>query len=160
MEEVARNKHLKITILLSIAANKVVKWYKLEDKMNGITEKILIEKDANRPFIAGPLQAGKYNCLLVAPATANTVAKIVHGIADTNITNAVAQANKTTLPIYIFPVDQKKGTTTTITPQGDKITITMRDIDLENTNKLRAMSGITVLETPREISTIISNLVE
>ncbi|MFX1513400.1 MAG: archaeoflavoprotein AfpA [Promethearchaeota archaeon] len=159
MEEVAKINDLEITALLSIAGNKVVKWYKLEDKLKKIANTVLIEKDANRPFIAGPLQVGKYKCLLVAPATANTVAKVVNGIADSNISNAVAQTNKTTIPIYILPVDQKKGSTTTIIPQGDEIVIIMRDIDIENTNKLKQMKGITVLEKPEEIITNIKEII-
>jgi len=59
-----------------------------------ISKRVLVEVDANTPFIAGPLQVGRYHSLLIAPATANTVAKIVHGIADTLLTNAVAQTQK------------------------------------------------------------------
>ena len=39
--------------------------------------------------ITGRLSLGKYDLLIVTPATANTVAKIVHGISDTLVTNAV-----------------------------------------------------------------------
>lgn len=155
--EVAKVEDLEITALLSKAAVKVVKWYRLMDKLKSdIAKKILIEEDANTPFIAGPLQTGKYDCLLVAPASANTVAKIVNGIADTIITNAVSQANKANVDIYILPVDQKPGTIITTTSGGERLELTMRDVDLENTAKLRKMKGITVLENPREIKTILS----
>ena len=53
--------------------------------------------DSNQKFsypITGRLSLGKYDLLIVSPATANTVAKIVHGIADSLVTNAVAQAGK------------------------------------------------------------------
>ncbi|MFQ6126445.1 MAG: flavoprotein [Candidatus Heimdallarchaeota archaeon] len=68
------------------------------------------------PFISGPLQKGAYNFLLVVPATANTVAKIVVGIVDTLVTNSVSQAHKGAIPIYIFPVDQEPGSLITILP--------------------------------------------
>jgi len=156
MSELAKTRDLEVTIVLSKDAVKVVKWYRLWDKLSNISSKVFIEQDANTPFIVGPLQTGKFNFFLVAPTTANTVAKIVNGIADTIITNAVAQANKANVDIYILPVDQKKGTITTILPSGKKLELTMRDIDIENTSKLRKMKGIRVLEKPEEIKTIVS----
>jgi len=38
-------------------------------------------------------------------ATSNTVSKIAYGIADSLVTNAVAQAVKGGVPVYIVPVD-------------------------------------------------------
>jgi len=156
MSEVSKMKDVEITSILSKAAVTVVKWYKLMDKLDNIAKKVIIEKDANTPFIVGPLQTGEFDCLLVAPATANSVAKIVNGIADTIITNSVSQTNKTDVAIYILPVDQKKGTTITILPGGKKLELTMRDVDVENTNKLREMKGIIVLEKPDEIKSVIT----
>lgn len=49
-----------------------------------------VEKGSNAPFVAGPLQVGYYPLFFVSPATANTVAKIAYGIADTLITNCFA----------------------------------------------------------------------
>jgi len=155
MEEISKMNLLEINAVLSKAAVTVLKWYKLYDKLDSIADSILVEKDANTPFIVGPLQTGEYDFLLVAPATANTVAKIVNGIADTIITNSVSQTNKTNVDIYILPVDQKMGTTTTILPGGKKLNLTMRDIDVENTNRLREMKGIVVLEKPKEIRSIV-----
>jgi archaeoflavoprotein AfpA len=155
MEEISKMNLIEINAVLSKAAVTVLKWYKLYDKLDSIADRILVEKDANTPFIVGPLQTGGYDFLLVAPATANTVAKIVNGIADTIITNSVSQTNKTNVDIYILPVDQKMGTTTTILPGGKKLNLTMRDIDVENTNRLREMKGIVVLEKPKEIRSIV-----
>lgn len=160
MEELAQEKELEITAVLSKAAVKVLNWYKLMDKLHGLAKKVFIEEDANTPFIVGPLQTGQFDCLLVAPATANTVAKVVHGIADTIITNAISQTNKTNISIYILPVDQKKGTTITTLPGGKKLELTMRDIDIENTNKLRNMKGITILSSAGEINSVIRNYIK
>jgi archaeoflavoprotein AfpA len=156
MEEVSKMEGLEITAVVSKAAVTVLEWYKLRDKLNNIAKRILVEKDSNTPFIVGPLQTGRYSCLLVAPATANTVAKIVSGIADTIITNSVSQTNKTGVDIFILPVDQQRGTTTTILPGGEKLELTMRDIDIENTNRLREMKGIVVLEKPQEIISVVA----
>ncbi len=155
MEEISGIEELEITAVLSKAGESVLKWYKLDDRLQNIAKKIVIEKDANTPFIAGSLQTGKYRCLIVAPATANTVAKIVNGIADTIITNSVALTNKTDTGIYILPVDREKRKITTILPDGSSFELTMRDIDVENTEKLRKMKGITVIGGPEEIRDII-----
>jgi len=155
MDELTQEKGLEITAVLSKAAVKVVNWYKLTDKLHSIARKVLVEEDANTPFIVGPLQTGQFDCLLVAPATANTVAKVVNGIADTIITNAISQTNKTNTSIYILPVDQKKGSKTTTLPGGKKLELIMRDIDIENTNKLRNMKGITTLASTGEIKSFI-----
>lgn len=155
MEQLSQQKDLEITAVMSKAAVKVLNWYKLTDKLHGIARKVLVEEDANTPFIVGPLQTGQFDCLLVAPATANTVAKVVNGIADTIITNAISQTNKTSTVIYMLPVDQKKGTTITRLPGGQKLELTMRDIDIENTNRLGKMTGISVLTSPGEIKAVI-----
>jgi archaeoflavoprotein AfpA len=151
LEKLVDTGKVEITACLSKAAKMVVNWYKLSERIEKISKRVLHEYDANSPFIAGPLQIGKYNGLLVAPATANTVAKIVHGIADTLVTNAVAQAQKGGIEIIILPVDQKPGKTTTLLPTGEEKTLIMRDIDIENTEKLKGMKGIKVIEAPEDI---------
>jgi len=155
MSELFKTGDFEVIAILSKAAVKVVKGYRLWDKLSSIAGKVLLEEDANTPFIVGALQTGKFNCFIVAPATANTVAKIVNGIADTIITNAVAQAHKAKLDIYILPVDQRLGTTTTTIPGGKKLKLTMRDVDVKNTRKLRRMKGICVLKSPSEIKTVL-----
>ena len=62
------------------------------------------------------LSLGKYDLLIVSPATANTVSKIVYGIADTLVTNAVAQAGKGAVPVYMVPVDIHPGPIDTVLP--------------------------------------------
>ena len=155
MEELSRNEDVRITAVLSKAGETVVKWYKLMDKLQAIAEAVKIEKDANAPFIAGDLQTGKYKCLILAPTTANTVAKLVYGIADTLLTNCVSMSNKANKDLYILPVDRERGTITTILPDGKPFKLTMRDIDVENTEKLRKMKGVTVIDSPEEITEIV-----
>jgi flavoprotein len=98
---------------------------------------------------------GYYDFLLIAPATANTVAKIVYGIADTLVTNAVSQTAKGKTPIFVLPVDQKRGTVKTSAPNGRTFELTMREVDVENSEKLARMEHITVLESPFDIYDIV-----
>ena len=154
MQKLREDRKVEITTCLSKSARMVVNWYKLTERINDVSNRVLVEQNANSPFIAGPLQIGKYHSFLVAPATANTVAKIVHGIADTLITNAVAQAQKGGAPIIILPVDQKLGEQTTLLPSGKKMKLKMRKIDITNFEKLKTMQGITVIHNPKELRRI------
>lgn len=102
---------LKVTTLVSQAGEEVVRMYGLENDLNFISdgsylEEIFLEREqgASVPK-TGRFLLGKYDALIVSPATSNTTAKIVCGIADTLITNAVAQAAKGGVPVYIVPVD-------------------------------------------------------
>jgi dihydromethanopterin reductase (acceptor) len=105
------NNDLKVTAFLSSAGEEVARMYGLEDKLKSIScgeylEELFPEsgQGASIPK-AGRFLLHKYDCLIVTPATSNTVAKIAHGIADTLITNIVAQAVKGSVPVYIVPVD-------------------------------------------------------
>ena len=155
MEEIAGKYRPEITVALSLAAQQVIRWYSLEDRLGRIATRICMEKDANTPFLAGPLQAGRYALLFVAPVTANTTAKIANGIADSLVSNCVAQANKGRVPTFLLPVDQHPGKTTTILPDGSSLTLYIRPVDIENVSKVRQMDGITILSSPDEFKEII-----
>lgn len=151
-------KDIDLYIFLSRAAEKVLTWYGLDRELELIFKRIFVEVDSNttKPFyyIPGALQLGKFKFFLICPATANTVPKIVNGIADTLITNAVSQACKANIPIFIFPVDHKKGKQITILPSGDRLELEMREVDLENTARLSKMRSIHVFTNPDELISI------
>ncbi len=69
---------------------------------------------------------GRYDLLVVSPATANTIAKIVHGIADTLVTNAVAQAGKGKVKTIIMPVDLEEGEIETVLPSKLELDLCMK----------------------------------
>lgn len=151
MKTLRRDFDAEVTVLLSKDGELVVKWYNLWDDLQANFDKVKSERGPNSPFIAGPLQLGYYAFFFISPGTANTSAKIAHGIADSLISNCVAQTIKGGTPVYIYPVDQKPGSQLTEGPKGEQITITTRQIDLENVDSLRRMEGITVLSHPGEI---------
>ena len=142
---------IKFMVFLSKEGETVMRWYRMWDKIQRDFPNFKTDAGPNSPFIAGPLQVGHYDALLIAPTTANTVAKIVHGIADSLVTNAVSQTAKGDTPIYILPVDRVKGTVTTFSPQGREMKLKMRDVDVENTEKLSRMENITILDSPGAI---------
>lgn len=111
----------EVTVFLSAAGEEVLKMYGLYDRVESLTGGKYRElaTDNNQKFsypITGRLSLGKYDLLIVTPATANTVSKIVYGIADTLVTNAVAQSGKSHTPIAIVPVDIHPGPIETILP--------------------------------------------
>ena len=111
----------EVTIFLSGAAEEVLKMYGLYERVERLTGGKYRElaTDSNQKFsypITGRLSLGKYDLTIVSPATANTVSKIVYGIADTLVTNAVAQSGKGAVPVYMVPVDIHPGPVDTVLP--------------------------------------------
>lgn len=206
MEEVAQ--YHDITVFLSQASEEVLRMYGLYERVEAVTGGRYKElaTDSNQKFsfpITGRLSLGKYDALIVSPATANTVAKIVYGISDTLVTNAVAQAGKGRVKTLMVPVDIEPGDIETVLPsklelskckgcdeceaalvcpngaikpqeeidllkcigcgackdicpygavsEGKIITMHMREIDIENTQKLSKMEGIDIFESPQEL---------
>jgi dihydromethanopterin reductase (acceptor) len=64
--------------------------------------------------LGGRISLGRYDVVVVAPATSNTVAKIAHGIADTLPTIAASQALKSGTPLLILPADYAEESVTTL----------------------------------------------
>ncbi len=155
MKELQENYDIDLTVILSKEGAAVVKWYKKWLALTEAVKKVKVEKTPNIPFYAGPLQLGNYDMFLVCPVSANSVAKIVHGIADTIITNCVAQAIKGGQKVYIFPSDQDTEPIVTSRPDGSPLVLKIRDIELENIEKLKEMEGIVVISEFTEIKSII-----
>lgn len=129
----------EITVALSNAAQEVIQLYGLNDKLNQIIsqnrDNQLITEEQQRysyPF-SGKITHNKYDVVILSPATANTTAKIVNGIADTLVTNIIAQSGKGQIPTIIVPVDMEEGSITTILPpyiNKDKCTLCNKCVDV------------------------------
>jgi archaeoflavoprotein AfpA len=158
MEELRKLYNLEVHVYLSKEGVVVLKFYKLLKDVKDYFSKLSTEKGPNAPFLSGKIQLGTYDFVLIAPATANTVAKIAYGIADSLITNSAAQAMKADVPVYIFPVDQKEGEIITTLPNGSELKLRMRKEDVENVDKLRRMRGITVLSRIEDIEEVVKKI--
>ncbi len=102
---------LKVTAFVSRAGEEVINMYGLKKSLNDISsgeylEEIFFEREqgASVPK-TGRFLLQKYHALIVTPASSNSTAKIAYGIADTIVTNAVAQAVKGNVLVFIVPVD-------------------------------------------------------
>lgn len=141
---------VEIRAYLSKAGQQVVLHYKLMEELKA-NFKVWVEVNANAPFLAGMLQSGKFEFLLIAPATSNTTAKISLGIGDTLLTNSAIMALKAFVPVYIMPSDYREGIVETELPDGRKMKLRIRKEDVEHVERLRKMDGVFVLEKPEEI---------
>ena len=120
--QLVKTQKVTVTPFLSAAGKQVMQTYGLWNKLNelssgGYVQEIVTESTKDPGFsVAGRFILDKYDILVVSPATANTVAKIVYGIADNLVTNLVAQAQKASVPVYVIPTDQKEGYVETTLP--------------------------------------------
>lgn len=145
---------LDIRVFVSKAGEQVIKYYKLFNDLEKNFDKVWVEINANSPFLAGQLQVRRYEFLLLAPTTSNTVAKISLGLADTLLSNAAIMAQKAFVPTFIMPCDYKPGIITTILPDGSEMRLRIRKEDAQHVECLRQMEDITVIETPQEIPAV------
>ena len=109
MEELAA-KGFDITVFISQAGLEVVRMYGLERRLRTVADgsyyrELVTPSDGASCSKAGRLSIGRYLALVASPATANTVAKVVNGIADTPPTIAIAQALKGGVPVFVVPTD-------------------------------------------------------
>jgi len=86
---------------------------------------------------------GKYHTLVIAPATSNTVAKMVAGISDNLVTNLYAQAGKTRVASIVFACDTEPELESEA-PRENVVKVYPRRIDLENMEKLKTFEETTV----------------
>ena len=142
MKQVSANLDVEVTVLVSKNAEMVVKWYRLWDDLKSSFEKVKLEKGANVPFIAGPLQVGTYRLFFVSPATANTVAKIAYGETTTygalaagigrpKATRAVGQAVGANPVPIVIPCHRVIGTSGSLTGFGGGLPLKERLLALE-----------------------------
>jgi dihydromethanopterin reductase (acceptor) len=168
MSQLASKPAIELTTFLSKAGVECAQMYGVWEKIEKISARVYSDIRASAPEVGG-LARGRYKVLVISPSTANTVAKVVAGIADTLVTNAVAQAQKAKTPVVLVPTDQAFGPILTRLPHkmrkgsdnslssssdisyGEEIQIAIRRVDTDNFEKLKKMEGMTVLDHPYKI---------
>ena len=100
---------------------------------------------------------GRYDALVLAPATANTVAKCALGIADSLASNFFAQGGKSGVPIFVLPTDGEENIVS-VTPSGRRIEVRPRPVDLARLGELARFPGVTILRSPDEYEKIFESL--
>jgi len=142
---------VEIEVFLSKAADTMLKFYRLDDDLKKNFLKVQVELNSNSPFLAAWLQSGKYEFLLIAPASSNTVAKIANSISDTMLTNSAIMSLKAFRPVYIMPTDYRESIVYTKLPNGKEMKLRVRKEEADQVRKLKKMEDMYVLESPQKI---------
>ena len=145
---------VEIEVFISKAAETMLKFYRLEDDLKKNFSKVQVELNANSPFLAAWLQSGKYEFFLIAPASSNTVAKIVNSIGDTMITNAAIMSLKAFRPVYILPTDYRESVVVTKLPNGKEMKLRVRKEEADQVRKLEKMEDVHVLGNPQNMKDV------
>ena len=88
---------------------------------------------------------GRYHTLVIAPATSNSIAKMVYGISDNLVTNLYAQAGKTRVPSIIFACDTAPELESEA-PRDNMVKVYPRQIDLDNIAKIKTYVDTDLVE--------------
>ena len=128
-----------VDLFLSKAAAEVLQQYGYKHNVG----KVYQDKTASSVPVELFYQ-GHYHSLIIAPATSNTIAKMVCGISDNLVTNLYAQAGKTLVPSIIFACDTAPELESEA-PREHMVKVYPRRIDLENVAKLKTFEATTVV---------------
>lgn len=142
-----------VDLYISLAGEEVLRMYGID--LREIRQKVSIYRDkaASAPPV-GLFYKGYYHTFVMAPATSNTIAKCVLGIADTLVTNLYSQAGKCRVPSIVYPCDIAPEMETTA--PGGKVMVYPRKIDLEGTARIREFDYTTVVESVGELKAAVN----
>ena len=137
-----------VDLFYSSAGEEVLRMYGHDPKAINKQGRVYRDRAASSPPV-GLFYRGDYHTLVVAPATSNTVAKMVLGLSDSLVSNVYAQAGKCGIPSIVLACDTEPEMDT---PAPDRIVkVWPRKIDLEHTHKLATHEGTTVVENPEKL---------
>ncbi|MGA2386373.1 MAG: archaeoflavoprotein AfpA [Candidatus Bathyarchaeia archaeon] len=142
---------VEIDVYISKAADTMLKFYRLDGEIKKNFPKVMVEINANSPFLAAWMQSGKYEFLLIAPCSSNSVAKIVNSISDTMLTNAALMALKAFQHVWILPTDYRESVVSTLLPNGKEMKLRVRKEEADQVRKLEATEDVTVFANPQKM---------
>lgn len=141
-----------VDLFLSKAALEVLPMYDFD--MKSLRERFTCFRDTTASASpVGLFYQGRYKRLVIAPATSNTIAKMVWGIADTLVTNIYAQAGKCRIPSIVFACDTEPEMETEA--PGGSVMVYPRQIDLENVKRLQAFEFTSVVTSFEQLVTTL-----
>jgi flavoprotein len=141
-----------VDVYLSPAASEVLAMYGLAERVRNASS----EKGRSFPE-SSKFSVGRYDALVISPATGNTVAKCAGGIADSLVSCMFAQAGKSRVPICVLPTDVSSEMETTA-PDGSRVMVYPRRLDLNLCAALEEIDGVTVVSSPGELRRWITGL--
>ena len=145
--------HEQADIFLSRAGLEVLKLHGLYRTLRESGHTVFTDEDA-AGFPATRLYGGRYDLVVIAPASANTVAKMVTGIANGLVTGLFATAGKCRIPAVVLPCDVA-GEVVSSTHKGKEIRVHVRPVDQQNTEALARFEGVRVVHSPQRLEEAI-----
>lgn len=139
-----------VDLFLSKAAAEILKQYGYQHNVGRVYQ----DKTAS----SVPVELfyhGAYHTVVIAPATSNTVAKMVVGISDNLVTNIYAQAGKCRVPSIVFACDTEPEIESEA-PREHMVKVYPRRIDLDNMEKLKGFEETTVAADMQQLSQAIT----
>ncbi|MET0069201.1 MAG: flavoprotein [Candidatus Thiodiazotropha sp.] len=144
-----------VDLFLSKAAAEVLPMYDFD--LKAIRQQITCFRDTTASASpVGLFYQGRYRRLVIAPATSNTIAKMVWGIADTLVTNIYAQAGKCRIPSIVFACDTEPEMETEA--PGGMVMVYPRQIDLENVKRLEEFEYTSVVTSFAQLLSTLDEL--
>jgi len=141
-------------IFLSEAGKEVLNYYGWYERLTSSGHS-LIQNNGASCLPVTRLYTGKYDLVVIAPVTSNTIAKMACGIADNLITNLFAHAGKCRIPTILLPCDSL-AEIESLTPQGKQVSVHTREIDRENIIRLAHWSGVTLANNPKRLKNLLT----
>jgi flavoprotein len=138
-----------VDLFLSKAADEILKQYGYKHNVG----RVFLDKTASSVPVEFFYQ-GAYHTVVIAPATSNTVAKMVCGISDTLVTNVYAQAGKCRVPSIVFACDTEPEIESEA-PREHMVKVYPRRIDLENMQKLKTFEETIVAGDMQQLNAAI-----
>lgn len=138
-----------VDLFLSRAAAEVLQQYGFKHRV----AKVFQDKTASSVPVE-MFYYGSYHSVVVAPATSNTIAKMVYGISDTLVTNVYAQAGKCGVPSIVFACDTAPEVESEA-PRENMVKVFPRRIDLDNIARLQTYEDTTVVSDMQQLQAAI-----
>ncbi len=138
-----------VDLFLTKAADEILKQYGYKHNVG----RVFLDKTASSVPVEF-FYHGAYHTVVIAPATSNTVAKMVCGISDTLVTNVYAQAGKCRVPSIVFACDTEPEIESEA-PHEHMVKVYPRHIDLENMQKLKTFEETIVAGDMQQLNTAI-----
>ncbi len=139
-----------VDLFLSKAAAEILKQYGFSHNV----ERVYHDKTASSVPVEF-FYYGAYHTVVIAPATSNTVAKMVCGISDSLVTNVYAQAGKCQVPSIVFACDTEPELESEA-PRENMVKVYPRRIDLENRQKLATFEATQVVDSVAQLKANIA----
>lgn len=136
----------QVEVFVSRAGREVLASYGLLKQLRASGLEVYWNRSASSPAVTR-LYSGRYQLVVIAPATSNSIAKMAYGIADTLVTNLFAQAGKCRVPVIVLPTDAQTQAVS-LAPNRTRVWVHTRAVDQENIARLRHWPGVTIVETP------------